>query len=79
MALQPFVEPSTLFQFLIQYTVGRTPWTRDQPVARPEPKHRTTQRENTRTQTTSCKSYKLRGLSPQANYIDRSTAACRRI
>jgi hypothetical protein len=29
--------------FLILYTVGRTPWTGDQPVARPLPTHRTTQ------------------------------------
>jgi hypothetical protein len=31
------------FQFLNLYTVGRTPWTGDQPVARPLPTHRTTQ------------------------------------
>jgi hypothetical protein len=36
MALQPFVGPCPLFQFLDPiYTVGRTPWTGDQPVARP--------------------------------------------
>jgi hypothetical protein len=34
--------------FLILYTVGRTPWTGDQPVARPLPKHRTT-KQNKRT------------------------------
>jgi hypothetical protein len=28
------------FSFLIPYTVGRTPWTGDQPVARPLPTHR---------------------------------------
>jgi hypothetical protein len=28
------------------YTVGRTPWTGDQPVARPLPTHRTTQTQN---------------------------------
>jgi hypothetical protein len=43
MALQPFVGPWPLFRFLILYTVGRTPWTRDQLVARPLPKRRTTQ------------------------------------
>jgi hypothetical protein len=32
MALQPFVGPCPLFNFLILYTVGRTPWTGDQPV-----------------------------------------------
>jgi hypothetical protein len=43
--------PWPLFQFLNPYTVGRTPWTRDQPVARPLPAHRTTQTQNKRTQT----------------------------
>jgi hypothetical protein len=36
---------------LIIYKVGRTPWTGDQPVARPLPTHRTTQTQNKRTQT----------------------------
>jgi hypothetical protein len=31
------------------YTVDRTPWTRDQPVAGPLPKHRTTHTQNKRT------------------------------
>jgi hypothetical protein len=39
------------FSFLILYTVGRTPWTGDQPVSRPLPTHRTTQTQNKRTQT----------------------------
>jgi hypothetical protein len=39
------------FSLLILYTVGRTPWTGDQPVARPLPAHRTTQTQNKRTQT----------------------------
>jgi hypothetical protein len=39
------------FCFLMLHTVGRAPWTGDQPVARPLPKHRTTQRENKRKQT----------------------------
>jgi hypothetical protein len=30
------------FSFVILWTVGRTPWTGDQPVARPLPTHRTT-------------------------------------
>jgi hypothetical protein len=47
MALEPFVGPWPLFQFLNPYTVGRTPWTGDQPVARPLP----TQTQNKRTQT----------------------------
>jgi hypothetical protein len=44
MALQPFVGLWLLFQFRnLFYTDGRTPWTGDQPVPRPLPKHRTTQ------------------------------------
>jgi hypothetical protein len=39
------------FSFLILYTAGRTPWTGDQPVARPLPTHRTTQTQNKRRQT----------------------------
>jgi hypothetical protein len=42
------------FSFLILYTVGRTPWTRDQPVARPLPTHRTTQTQNKRTHRHPC-------------------------
>jgi hypothetical protein len=40
-----------LLQFLSAYTVGRTPWTGDQPVARPLPTHRTTQTQNKCTHT----------------------------
>jgi hypothetical protein len=39
------------FQFLNLKKVGRTPWTGDQPVARPLPTHRTTQTQNKRRQT----------------------------
>jgi hypothetical protein len=39
------------FSFLIFYTVGRAPWTGDQPVARQLPEHRTAQTQNKRTQT----------------------------
>jgi hypothetical protein len=35
--------PWSLFQILNLYTVGRTPWTGDQPIARSLPTHRTTQ------------------------------------
>jgi hypothetical protein len=35
MVLQPIVEPWSLLSFLTFYTVGRTPWTGDQPVSRP--------------------------------------------
>jgi hypothetical protein len=40
-----------VFSFLILYTVGRIPWTGDQPVARLLPTHRATQTRNKRTQT----------------------------
>jgi hypothetical protein len=50
MALYPFVGPWPLLQFRnLFYTDGRTPWTSDQPVARPLPTHRTTQRINAHT------------------------------
>jgi hypothetical protein len=52
MALQPFVGPWPILQFRNHfYTVGRTPWTNDQPVAKPLPTRRTTQTHNKRTQT----------------------------
>jgi hypothetical protein len=51
MALQPFVRPWPLFSSFIFYTVGRTSWTGDQPVARPLPGHGTAQTQNKRTQT----------------------------
>jgi hypothetical protein len=51
MALQPFFGPWLFFQFLNLYTVVRTPWPGDQPVARPLPTHRTTQTQNKRTHT----------------------------
>jgi hypothetical protein len=40
MARQP-LWPWPLFQFLNLYTVGRTPWTGDEPVARPRPPNST--------------------------------------
>jgi hypothetical protein len=43
--------PGWFFSFVILYTAGRTPWTGDQPVARPLPTHRTAQTQNKRTQT----------------------------
>jgi hypothetical protein len=51
MALQPLLIFGRYFSFLILYTVGRTPWTGDQPVARPLPTRGTTQTQNKRTQT----------------------------
>jgi hypothetical protein len=40
----PLLRLGRFFSFLYLHTVGRNPWTGDQPVARPLPKHRTTQR-----------------------------------
>jgi hypothetical protein len=39
---------SLISQFHDHFTDGRTPWTSDQPVARPLPKRRTTQTQNKR-------------------------------
>jgi hypothetical protein len=61
-SVQPSIHPSNLWlyspcgskplvQFLNLYTVGGTPWTWRQPVARPLPAHRTTQSQNKPTQT----------------------------
>jgi hypothetical protein len=51
MALRHLALPWSLFyfSFLILYTIGRTPWTGDKPLARPPPTHRTTQTEWTHT------------------------------
>jgi hypothetical protein len=49
--LSPLLDNGRFFSFLILYTVGKTPWTGDQPVARPLPKRRTTQTQNKRTKT----------------------------
>jgi hypothetical protein len=35
----PLLGPSRFFSFIILYTVGMTPWARDQPGARPQPTH----------------------------------------
>jgi hypothetical protein len=50
MVLEPFFGTGQFFSFEILYTVSRTPWTRDQLVARPLPIHRTAQTQNKRTQ-----------------------------
>jgi hypothetical protein len=46
----PLLGLGLFFSFLIIYTDGRTPWTSDQPVARPLPTHTTTQTQNKGTQ-----------------------------
>jgi hypothetical protein len=47
----PLLDFGRFFSFLNFYTVGRTLWTGDQPVARPLPTHRKTQTQNKRTET----------------------------
>jgi hypothetical protein len=51
MALQLFVQPWLIFQFLDILHRLRTPWTGDEPVRRPLHTHRKTQRQNKCTQT----------------------------
>jgi hypothetical protein len=46
LALQPPCALTSASQFHVHFTDGRTPWTSDQLVARPLPKHRTTQTQN---------------------------------
>jgi hypothetical protein len=41
----PLLGLGRFFSFLIFYTVGRVPWTGDQPIARPLPAYRTSQTE----------------------------------
>jgi hypothetical protein len=60
--------PWPLFQFLNLYTVGRTLLTWDEPVARPLATHRTTQTQNTRTQT----SMPRVGLEPTIPVFERA-------
>jgi membrane protein DedA with SNARE-associated domain len=47
----PLLNLGRFFSFLILYTVGRTPWTGDQLLARPLSTHRTTEAQNKRTHT----------------------------
>jgi hypothetical protein len=62
------LQPWPVFSFLIFYTVGRTPQTGDQPVARPLPTHRTAQTQNKRTQT----SMPRVGFEPMAPVFERA-------
>jgi hypothetical protein len=55
-------------QFVILYTVGRTAWPVDQPFERPLRKHRTTQIQNKRTQT----SMPRVGLEPAIPVFERA-------
>jgi hypothetical protein len=45
------VDPRGSFSFMVIFTDGRNPWTSDKLVARPLPKHRTTQTQNKRIHT----------------------------
>jgi hypothetical protein len=60
---------SFFFSILILYTVGRTPWTGDQPVTRPLPADRTAQTQNKRTQT----SMPRVGFEPTIPVFERAT------
>jgi hypothetical protein len=40
-----FLDFGRFFSFLTLYTLGKTPWTEDQPVATPLPTHTKTQTE----------------------------------
>jgi hypothetical protein len=51
MAVQPLGTLAAFFKFTNLYTVGVTPWTNYQPIARLLPTYRTTQTKNKRTQT----------------------------
>jgi hypothetical protein len=53
MALQPFVGPWPLFQFLIFYILDRTPWMEDQSDTRLLPAHMTAKTQNKSTQTST--------------------------
>jgi hypothetical protein len=46
LTLQPLWALASAFHFHDHFTDGRTPWISDQLVARPLPKHRTTQTQN---------------------------------
>jgi hypothetical protein len=57
--------PWPLFQFLNPHVVGRTPWTGDQPVAKPLPTHRTIQTQNKRTRHPRLSGTRTNDLSAQ--------------
>jgi hypothetical protein len=64
----PLLGPGHFFSVLILYTVGRTPWTGDQPVARLLPILRTTQTQNKRKET----SMSLVGIEPTTPASERA-------
>jgi hypothetical protein len=68
----PLLGLGRFFIFLILYTVGWTPWTGDQPVARPLPARATTQTQNKRTQT----SMPSVGFEPKIPAFEREKTVC---
>jgi hypothetical protein len=50
MALQPFLTPWPILQYLDLFTGGRTPWMLNEPVARTLPTYSTAQTQNKRIQ-----------------------------
>jgi hypothetical protein len=64
----PLLNLGRFFSFLIFYTEGRTPWTEDQPIAKPLPTHRTAQTQNKRTQ----KSMPQVGFEPTIPVFERA-------
>jgi hypothetical protein len=68
MAQQPLVGPWLLLEFHDRfYTNGRTPWTSDQPVARPLPIHRTIQTQNKHTDIHALSGIRTHNPSVRAN------------
>jgi hypothetical protein len=66
----PLLDVGRFFSFLILYTVGTSPWTWDQPVARPHPPHRTTQTQIKHTQTSMPRA----GFGPTIPVFERAKA-----
>jgi hypothetical protein len=66
----PLLKLGRCFSFFIFYKVGRTPWTGDQPVARPLTAHRTAQTQNKGTQT----SMRHVGFEPTIPVFEREKA-----
>jgi hypothetical protein len=68
----PLLGPGHSFTFVILYTVGRTPWTGNRPVARPLPTHRTAQTQNKRRH--SCLKWDSNPFEPTIPAFERTKA-----
>jgi hypothetical protein len=66
----PLLVPGLFFRFVFFWTVGRTASTSDQLVARPPPKHRTTQTQNKRIYTPNI--HALSGIRTHDPSVDRA-------